>query len=140
MLAKERGRMMSNSSRHSVSSGSPYEPRLGIARAVRIGSMVAVGGTAPFGPDGKTVMPGDAPAQARRCLEIIRAALEGLGADLSHVMRTRILLTRMTDWESVGQVHGEFFGEIGPVTTVMQVTRFADPDWLLEIEADAYLG
>ena len=131
---------MSNSSRHSVSSGSPYEPRLGIARAVRIGSMIAVGGTAPLGPDGKTVTPGDAPAQARRCLEIIRTALESLGADLSHVIRTRILLTRITDWESVGQVHGEFFGEIRPVTTVMQVTRFADPDWLIEIEADAYLG
>lgn len=132
--------MMSNSARHSVSSGSPYEPRLGIARAVRIGSLIAVGGTAPLGPDGKTVTPGDAPAQARRCLEIIRTALEGLGADLSHVIRTRILLTRITDWESVGQVHGEFFGEIRPVTTVMQVTRFADPDWLIEIEADAYLG
>ena len=131
---------MSNSSRHSVSSGSPYEPRLGIARAVRIGSMIAVGGTAPLGPDGKTVTPGDAPVQARRCLEIIRTALEGLGADLSHVIRTRILLTRITDWESVGQVHGEFFGEIRPVTTVMQVTRFADPDWLIEIEADAYIG
>ena len=131
---------MSNSSRHSVSSGSPYEPRLGIARAVRIGPMIAVGGTAPLGPDGKTVAPGDAPAQARRCLEIIRTALEGLGVDLSHVIRTRILLTRITDWESVGQVHGEFFGEIRPVTTVMQVTRFADPDWLIEIEADAYLG
>ena len=131
---------MSNSSRHFVSSGSPYEPRLGIARAVRIGSMIAVGGTAPLGPDGKTVTPGDAPAQARRCLEIIRTALEGLGADLSHVIRTRILLTRITDWESVGQVHGEFFGEIRPVTTVMQVARFADPDWLVEIEADAYLG
>lgn len=131
---------MSNSSRHSVSSGSPYEPRLGIARAVRIGSMIAVGGTAPLGQDGKTVTPGDAPAQARHCLEIIRTALEGLGADLSHVIRTRILLTRITDWESVGQVHGEFFGEIRPVTTVMQVTRFADPDWLIEIEADAYIG
>ena len=114
MLAKERGRMMSNSSRHSVSSGSPYEPRLGIARAVRLGSMVAVGGTAPFGADGQTVTPGDAPAQARRCLEIIRAALEDLGADLSHVIRTRILLTRMTDWESVGQVHGEFFWRDSP--------------------------
>ena len=131
---------MSNSSRQQVSSGSPYEPRLGITRAVRIGPMIVVGGTAPIGPDGKTVMPGDAPAQARRCLEIIRTALEGLGADLSHVMRTRILLTRITDWESVGQVHGEFFGEIRPVTTVMQVTRFADPDWLIEIEADAYIG
>ncbi len=94
----------------------------------------------PPGPDGTTVTPGDAPAQARRCLEILRTALDGLGADLSHGIRPRLLLTRMTDWESVGQVHGEFFGEIRPVTTVMQVTRFADPDWLIESEADAYLG
>jgi enamine deaminase RidA (YjgF/YER057c/UK114 family) len=140
MSVKERGRKMSNHSRHSVSSGSPYEPRLGIARAVRIGSLIAVAGTAPLGPDGQTVAPGDAAAQARRCLEIIRTALQDLGADLSHVIRTRILLTHITDWESVGRVHGEFFGEIRPVTTLMQVVRFADPDWLIEIEADAYLG
>ncbi len=131
---------MSNSSRKHVSSGSPYEPRLGIARAVRIGPMIAVGGTAPIGLDGQTMTPGDASAQAQRCLEIIRTALEGLGADLSHVIRTRILLTRIADWESVGQVHGTFFGEVRPVTTVMQVSSFADPDWLIEIEADAYIG
>lgn len=75
--------------------------------------------------------------QARRCLEIIREALEKLGASLSDVTRTRVLLTEIEDWESVAQVHGEFFGDIKPVTTVMQVTRFVDPDWLVEIEADA---
>jgi enamine deaminase RidA (YjgF/YER057c/UK114 family) len=130
---------MSSISRKSVSSGSPYEPRLGITRAVRIGDLIAVGGTAPLGPDGKTIAHGDAAAQARRCLEIIRTALQGLGADLSDVIRTRILLTHIEDWESVGEVHGAFFGEIRPVTTVMQVTRFADPHWLIEIEADAYV-
>lgn len=130
---------MSSISRKSVSSGSPYEPRLGITRAVRIGDLIAVGGTAPLGPDGKTVAPGDAAAQAQRCLEIIRTALEGLGAGLSNVIRTRILLTRIEDWERVGQVHGAYFGDIRPVTTVMQVTRFADPEWLIEIEADAYV-
>ncbi len=79
-------------------------------------------------------------AQMRRCLEIVRDALQELGADLSQVIRTRILLTRIEDWESVGLVHGEIFGEVRPVTTVMQVTRFIDPDWLVEIEADAVVN
>jgi enamine deaminase RidA (YjgF/YER057c/UK114 family) len=126
-------------SRQHVSSGSPYEPRLGISRAVRSGRFIAVAGTAPIGPDGKTVGNGDPAAQARRCIEIIRNALEQSGANLSDVIRTRILLTRIEDWESVGQVHGEFFGNIRPANTVMQVTRFIDPDWLVEIEADAVI-
>lgn len=130
---------MGNETRQHISSGSPYEPRLGITRAVRTGPLIVIGGTAPIGPDGKTVAPGNAAAQARRCLEIIRVALEGLGADLSHVIRTRIILTRIADWEEVGKVHGEIFGNIRPVSTVMQVSRFADPDWLIEIEADAYV-
>ncbi len=122
-----------------VSSGSPYEPRLGISRAVRSGRIIAVAGTAPIGPDGKTAGKDDPAAQARRCIEIIRNALEQSGASLSDVIRTRILLTRIEDWESVGQVHGEFFGEIRPANTVMQITRFIDPDWLVEIEADAVI-
>ncbi|HEX9132500.1 MAG TPA: RidA family protein [Ktedonobacteraceae bacterium] len=126
-------------SRQHVSSGSPYEPRLGISRAVRSGRIIAVAGTAPIGSDGKTAGKGDPAAQARRCIEIIRNALEQSGASLSDVIRTRILLTRIEDWESVGQVHGEFFGAIRPANTVMQVTRFIDPDWLVEIEADAVI-
>jgi enamine deaminase RidA (YjgF/YER057c/UK114 family) len=126
-------------SRQHVSSGSPYEPRLGISRAVRSGRFIAVAGTAPIGPDGTTVGKGDPAAQARRCIEIIRNALEQSGANLSDVIRTRILLTRIEDWESVGHVHGEFFGNIRPANTVMQVTRFIDPDWLVEIEADAVI-
>jgi enamine deaminase RidA (YjgF/YER057c/UK114 family) len=125
--------------RKNVSSGSPYEARLGISRAVRSGTIIAVAGTAPIGPDGKTAGVGDAAVQARRCLEIIRAALEQAGASLSDVIRTRILLTRIEDWERVGAVHGEFFGAIRPASTVMQVTRFIDPDWLVEIEADAVI-
>jgi len=125
--------------RQHVSSGSPYEPRLGISRAVRSGRIITVAGTAPLSPDGKTAGKGDAAAQARRCIEIVRNALEQLGASLSDVTRTRILLTRIEDWESVGQVHGEFFREFRPVNTVMQVTRFIDPDWLVEIEADAVI-
>ena len=126
-------------SRQLVSSGSPYEPRLGISRAVRSGRFIAVAGTAPIGPDGKTVGIGDATAQTHRCIEIIRNALEQAGSGLSDVIRTRILLTRIEDWESVGQVHGEFFGSIRPANTVMQVTRFIDPEWLVEIEADAVI-
>jgi enamine deaminase RidA (YjgF/YER057c/UK114 family) len=104
---------------------------------VRVGRIVAVAGTAPIGADGKTVGEGDAAAQARRCLEIIRAALEQAGASLADVVRTRILLTRIEDWERVGQVHGEFFGDIRPANTVMQVARFIDPTWLVEFEVDA---
>jgi enamine deaminase RidA (YjgF/YER057c/UK114 family) len=126
-------------SRQLISSGSPYEPRLGISRAVRSGRIIAVAGTAPIGPDGKTVGKGHPASQARRCIEIIRHALEQSGASLSDVIRTRILLTRIEDWESVGQVHGEFFREIRPANTVMQVARFIDPDWLVEIEADAVI-
>jgi len=126
--------------RERVSTGSPYEPRLGISRAVRVGRIIAVAGTAPLGPNGKTVAVGDAAGQARRCLEIVREALEKLGAGLSDVVRTRILLTRIEDWEAVGRVHGEVFADIRPVNTVMQVTRFIDPEWLVEIEADAVVA
>lgn len=123
--------------RRLISSGSPYEPKIGISRAVRVGPVIAVSGTAPLGPDGRTVGKGDAAAQARRCLEIIREALERADASLDHVVRTRTLLTRIEDWEAVAAVHGEFFGAIRPANTVVQVSRFIDPDWLVEFEADA---
>jgi len=122
-----------------VSSGSPFEPVLGMSRAVRAGSVVTVAATAPLGPDGRTVGRGDPAAQARRCLEIIAAALEGAGASLRHVVRTRILLTRIEDWEAVARVHGELFRDIRPANTTMQIARFIDPEWLVEIEADAVI-
>src|SRR5436305_9447500 len=130
---------MPQQSRQHVSTGSPFEPKLGISRAVRSGKIIAVTGTAPLGPDGKTVAKGNAGAQARRCIEIIQSAIEGLGGKLSDVIRTRILLTRIEDWEQVALVHGEFFGSIRPANTIMQVTRFIDPEWLVEIEADAVI-
>jgi len=120
-----------------ISSGSPYEPKVGISRAVRAGSVVSVSGTAPLAPDGRTVAIGDAGGQAKRCLEIIAAALENAGASLKHVVRTRILLTRIDDWQAVAAVHGEVFRDIRPANTIVQVVRFIDPDWLVEIEADA---
>ena len=125
------------SERKMVSTGSPYEPIIGLSRAVRIGNTIAVAGTAPLGPDGRTVGKGDVAAQTRRCFEIAIAALQQLGADRKDVIRTRILLTRIEDWRAAGQVHGEFFGDIRPVNTTMQVTRFVDPDWLVEVEVDA---
>ena len=119
-----------------ISSGSPYEPKVGISRAVRVGSIIAVSGTAPL-LDGKTVGKGDPGVQARRCLDIIKAALEQAGSSLDQVVRTRTLLTRIEDWQAVAAVHGEYFGAIRPANTIMQVTRFIDPDWLIEFEADA---
>ncbi len=106
---------------------------------MRAGRIVSVSGTAPLGPDGRTVAPGDAARQARRCIEIIRDALAQAGASLTDVVRTRTLLAHIEDWESVGAVHGEFFREIRPANTVMQVVRFIDPDWLVEFEADAIM-
>ena len=123
--------------RRRVSTGSPYEPLIGISRAVRAGRFVAVAGTAPLGPDGRTVGPGDAAAQARRCFEIVGQALEAAGARLADVVRTRILLTRIEDWQQVARVHGEFFRAVRPANTIMQVSRFIDPEWLVEVEADA---
>lgn len=128
-----------DSRRQLVSSGSPFEPRVGMSRAVRVGTWVSVSGTAPL-RDGKTVGVGDPAAQARRCLEIIGAALDQAGGSLADVVRTRTLLTRIEDWEAVTQVHGEVFGRIRPANTVMQVVRFIDPEWLVEFEADAILG
>jgi enamine deaminase RidA (YjgF/YER057c/UK114 family) len=128
---------MTDEQRQLVSTGSPYEPVVGISRAVRIGQLIAVSGTAPLSPEGKTVAIGDAEQQSRRCLEIIQEALEKLGASLEDVIRTRILLTRIDDWKKVARVHGEFFSQIRPVSTVVQVSRFVDPDWLVEIEVDA---
>jgi enamine deaminase RidA (YjgF/YER057c/UK114 family) len=120
-----------------ISSGSPYEPKVGMSRAVRVGNIIAVSGTAPLGINGRTVEIGDAGAQARRCLEIIAGALEKAGASLRAVVRTRTLLVHIEDWQAVAKVHGEFFGGIRPANTIMQVSRFIDPDWLIEFEADA---
>lgn len=120
-----------------VSSGSPFEPRIGFSRAVRVRNIVSVSGTAPIGPDRRTIGRGDPSIQARRCLEIIRSALEAAGSSLSDVVRTRVYLAHITDWEKVAEVHGEFFRDIRPASTFIQVACFIDPEWLVEIEADA---
>lgn len=122
-----------------ISSGSPYEDVIGFSRAVRVGHVVAVGGTAPIGRDGRTVGPGDAAAQARCCLEIIQEALERAGARLEDVVRTRTMLKEISDWNAVAGVRAEFFGTIKPVDTIVQVSGFVDPQWLVEFEVDAVL-
>jgi enamine deaminase RidA (YjgF/YER057c/UK114 family) len=125
--------------RLNVSSGSPYEPVIGFSRAVRVGNIVATGGTTA-GSGGKMVGIGDPAAQTRAILEIIAKALADAGARLEDVIRTRIYLTDIDHWEAVGRVHGEVFGEIRPASSILQVTRFINPDWLVEIEADAVVS
>ena len=125
--------------RQLISSGNIYEKEIGFSRAVRVGSMVFVSGTAPVGPDGKTVGVGDAAAQTKRCLEIIANALAEAGADLKHVVRTRMFITDVAHWEDVGRAHGEIFGDIRPAATMVEVSKLIDPDWVVEIEADAVI-
>ena len=123
--------------RQNISSGSPFEPVIGFSRAVRVGHHVFVSGTAPIGADGKTVGLGDPYLQTKRCFEIIREALEKAGADLENVVRTRTYLTNISDWERAARAHGEIFGQIRPASTFIQVSKFINPEWLVEIEADA---
>jgi enamine deaminase RidA (YjgF/YER057c/UK114 family) len=125
--------------RQLVSSGSPYEKQVGFSRAVRAGALVSIAGTAPIGPDGRTAGPDDAGAQTRRCLDIIAKALTDAGGTLRHVVRTRIFLTRIEDWQAVAAVHGEYFRDIRPASTVVRVAGLIDPEWRVEIEADAVL-
>ena len=121
--------------RRSVSSGSPYEATIGFSRAVRVGSTVAVSGTAPVWPDGH-VDP-DAAVQARRCWEIVVAALAELEAGVGDVVRTRQYVVRADVAESVGAVHGEVFGDVRPASTMVVVAGLLDPRWLVEVEAEA---
>ncbi|MFN8623512.1 MAG: RidA family protein [Chloroflexota bacterium] len=125
------------SDRTRISSGSPYEPVIGFSRAVRVGDRVVVAGTAPVWPDGSCDP--DPEAQARRCLEIIVAALREAGAGPEHVVRTRMFLTEAGDWEAVGRAHGEVFRDIRPAATMVVVAALLDKRWKVEMEAEAVL-
>ena len=120
-----------------VSSGSPFEEPVGYSRATRVGDRVIVSGTAPVWPDGSC--PEDAGAQARRCVEIVEAALSQLGASLSDVVRTRVFITSATDAEAIGSVHGEFFRSTRPATSMVVVAGLLDPRWKVEVEAEAVI-
>lgn len=123
--------------RQCVSTGSSWEPKLGYSRAVKAGKHISVTGTVGANADGTYTA--DMAAQARRSLEIIEAALNALGAELKHVVRTRLYVTDVSKWQEVALVHGDLFGEIRPATTIVEVARLIDKDALIEIEADAIL-
>ena len=125
--------------RELISNGSPMEELIGFSRAVRVGPFISVGGTAAVDADGNTVGVGDVAAQTRQCIEIIRAALEKAGSGLHDVVRLQILLTDIADWKAAVEVRKAYFGDIRPVDTIMEVSGFVNPEWLIEIEADAII-
>jgi enamine deaminase RidA (YjgF/YER057c/UK114 family) len=123
-----------------ISNATPLEKKIGFSRAVRVGPNISVGGTAPIDKTGKTVGIGDPAAQTRQCFEIIKDALERAGSGLRDVVRSRILLTRIEDWEAVIKVRAEYLSDVKPVDTIMQISRFVNPEWLVEIEVDAIVN
>lgn len=128
------------SQRITISSGAPWEPLVGYSRAVRVGNEIHVSGTTAVDENGILVGAGDAGAQTRHILGIIRQALEEAGASLEDVVRTRIYVTDISQWEDIGRAHGSFFGDIRPAATMIEVSRLIDPDMLVEIEATAIVS
>jgi enamine deaminase RidA (YjgF/YER057c/UK114 family) len=126
--------------RRLVSSGAIYEPQIGFSRAVRVGPHIAVSGTAPIAPGGGVACPGDLYGQTLRCLEIIEKAVNEAGGKRAHIVRTRMFLKEMKNWEDAGRAHGEFFKDIRPASTMIQIVQAIDPGWLVEIEADAIVA
>jgi enamine deaminase RidA (YjgF/YER057c/UK114 family) len=125
--------------RQLISSGAPWESIVGYSRAVKVGAHVWVAGTTATDEHGQVVGRGDAGAQTRYALQKIERALHEAGASLQHVVRTRMFVTDISQWEAIGRVHGEFFANIRPAATMVEVSRLIDPDHLVEIEVDAFV-
>lgn len=123
-----------------ISNGNPLENIIVFSRAVKVGPYITIGGTAPVDKNGKTVGIGNPTIQTKQCLEIIKDALEQAGSSLKDVVRTRMILTRIEDWKEIIKVRAEYFKEIKPVDTIMQVSSFVNPEWLIEIEVDAIMS
>jgi enamine deaminase RidA (YjgF/YER057c/UK114 family) len=126
--------------RELISNGNPMEAIVGFSRAVRVGPFISVGGTAPVDANGKTVGIGDVAAQTRQCIEVIKGALEQAGSGLHDVVRTRVILTNIDDWKAAIDVRKEYFRDVRPVDTIMAVTGFVNPEWLVELEVDAVIA
>ena len=123
-----------------ISGRSPFEDIVGFSRAVRVGPFITIGRTASMDTDGNTVGVGDVSIQTKQCIETIKAALEKAGSGLHDVVRTRMLLTNISDWKKVAEVRATYFKDIKPVDTIMEVSSFINPDWLIEIEVDAIIA